>query len=114
MSPWTCANSPAPSNRSRESHRAGREAKPPRRPLAKYRRSLDRHAARRLADLFMVSASLSDNGSVTVLAFNPSNQLAVRHEDGRHELAFAGTDLASVIAEIDTRFAAHTPPVEYY
>jgi 4-hydroxy-3-methylbut-2-en-1-yl diphosphate reductase len=82
--------------------------------LAKYRRSLDRHAARRLADLFMVSASLSDNGPVTVLAFNPSNQLAVRHEDGRHELAFAGTDLTSVIAEIDTRFTAHTPPVEYY
>jgi 4-hydroxy-3-methylbut-2-enyl diphosphate reductase len=62
----------------------------------------------------MVPATALDEELVTVLAFNPGNQLAVRVQDGQHSLAFAGDDLASLRARLAGHFATHTPPAEYY
>jgi 4-hydroxy-3-methylbut-2-enyl diphosphate reductase len=62
----------------------------------------------------MVSASTPPTGPVTVLAFNPSNQLAVRRDGERCDLPFAGTDLASVSEQLATCFVGHTRPAEYF
>jgi 4-hydroxy-3-methylbut-2-en-1-yl diphosphate reductase len=62
----------------------------------------------------MVTVATTDTDLVTVLAFNPSNQLAVRRTGGRTDLAFVGDSLASVVAHVARNVTAHTPPVEYY
>lgn len=48
---------------------------------------------------------------VLLLAFNPSNQLAVREEAGRVSPAFVGEDQATELAR---HFPTHTPPAEQY
>jgi 4-hydroxy-3-methylbut-2-en-1-yl diphosphate reductase len=62
----------------------------------------------------MATASDPQDTLITVLAFNASNQLAVRLADGRHDLAFAGSDLAAIQAELAAGFSTFTPPAEYY
>lgn len=49
-----------------------------------------------------------------ILAFNASNQLAVRRLGSKSGLAFTGSDLAMAAARLETAFPAHTPPAEYF
>ena len=49
-----------------------------------------------------------------VLAFNASNQLAVRRLGPASGLAFAGDDLTAVVAQLDAAFPAHTQMAEYF
>jgi len=49
-----------------------------------------------------------------LLAFNASNQLAVRRNAGRLDLAFSGGDLAAVTAQLEAVFPAHTSLVEEF
>ena len=49
-----------------------------------------------------------------VLAFNPSNQLAVRRLGSKAGLPFTGADLAMATARLESAFRDHTPPVEYF
>jgi len=51
---------------------------------------------------------------VAVLAFNASNQLAVRRLGSKSGLPFTGTDLAMATARLESAFAVHTAPVEYF
>jgi 4-hydroxy-3-methylbut-2-en-1-yl diphosphate reductase len=48
-----------------------------------------------------------------ILAFNASNQLAVRRLDGKADLAFTGENLATAAAHLEAAFGSHTAPVEY-
>ncbi len=49
-----------------------------------------------------------------ILAFNGNNQLAVRRLGSKAGLPFSGTDLAMATARLESSFAQHTPPVEYF
>ncbi len=49
-----------------------------------------------------------------LLAFNASNQLAVRREAGRLDLAFSGRNLAAATAQLEAVFPAHTAVVEEF
>ena len=49
-----------------------------------------------------------------LLAFNASNQLAVRRLGGKIGLAFTGSDLEMATARLEASFPQHTPPVEYF
>jgi 4-hydroxy-3-methylbut-2-enyl diphosphate reductase len=49
-----------------------------------------------------------------LLAFNASNQLAVRRLGSKAGLAFTGSDLAMATARLESSFAEHTPPAEYF
>jgi 4-hydroxy-3-methylbut-2-en-1-yl diphosphate reductase len=51
---------------------------------------------------------------VAILAFSPSNQLAVRRLGSKAGLAFTGSDLPMAVARLETAFPSHTPPVEYF
>jgi 4-hydroxy-3-methylbut-2-enyl diphosphate reductase len=51
---------------------------------------------------------------IALLAFNPSNQLAVRTEGARLEVAFAGADEAASVAALERSFPRHIPATEYY
>ena len=51
---------------------------------------------------------------IAILAFNPSNQLAVRRLGSKAGLPFTGTDLAMATARLAGAFRAHTPPIEYF
>lgn len=58
----------------------------------------------------MPETSVQPIPSVALLAFNPSNLLAVRRLGDRFDLAFAGPDLASALRRLETAFPAHTAP----
>ncbi len=49
-----------------------------------------------------------------ILAFNASNQLAVRQLGSKAGLPFTGTDLAMATARLESSFREHTAPVEYF
>ena len=49
-----------------------------------------------------------------ILAFNASNQLAVRRLGGKTGLAFTGSDLAMATARLESVFREHTTPLEYF
>jgi 4-hydroxy-3-methylbut-2-enyl diphosphate reductase len=51
---------------------------------------------------------------VTLLAFNPNNQLAVRHTEMGHALAFIADSMQSAEAALTHTFPMHTPPAEYF
>ena len=51
---------------------------------------------------------------VAILAFNASNQLAVRKLGSKAGLPFTGTDLAMATARLESAFLAHTVPAEYF
>ena len=50
----------------------------------------------------------------TILAFNASNQLAVRSQAARLDLAFSGSDTAAATARLVSAFPRHIPAVEYF
>lgn len=49
-----------------------------------------------------------------ILAFNASNQLAVRRRDGKAALAFTGGDLAAATGQLEKVFREHTVAAEYF
>ena len=49
-----------------------------------------------------------------LLAFNASNQLAVRRLGSKSGLPFTGTDLAMSTARLESSFPVHTAPAEYF
>src|ERR1051325_2094886 len=49
-----------------------------------------------------------------LLAFNASNQLAVRRLGSKFGLAFTGSDLAMATSRLESSFPAHTVPAEYF
>ncbi len=49
-----------------------------------------------------------------LLAFNASNQLAVRRLGSKFGLAFTGSDLAMATSRLEGSFKAHTAPAEYF
>lgn len=51
---------------------------------------------------------------VCILAFNGSNQLAVRQLGAKAGLPFTGADLAMATARLEGAFPVHTPPAEYF
>ncbi|MDB6092520.1 MAG: ispH [Verrucomicrobia bacterium] len=57
---------------------------------------------------------LSAPSRCAVLAFNASNQLAVRREPDGFDLAFAADDLPAAAARLSRAFATHLAPVEYF
>ena len=62
----------------------------------------------------MPSAAVESPALFAVLAFNASNQLAVRAVGPRYELAFTGSDLAAAVAQLAAVFPTHTTVVEYF
>jgi len=59
-----------------------------------------------------VAAELSS--LVTILAFNAGNQLAVRRQGNRFDLAFTDDTLAAATARLEAAFAEHLAPAEYF
>ncbi len=57
---------------------------------------------------------MSVPAQVVILAFNPSNQLAVRAAGTRLGLAFVGADEAMATARLEGCFKEHTPAAEYF
>ncbi len=57
---------------------------------------------------------MSAPSQVVILAFNTSNQLAVRRAGTRLGLAFVGADEAMALGRLEACFKEHTPPAEYY
>lgn len=51
---------------------------------------------------------------VAILAFNASNQLAVRRLGSKAGLAFTGSDLPMATGRLESSFRDHTPPTEYF
>ena len=51
---------------------------------------------------------------IAILAFNASNQLAVRQLGSKAGLPFTGTDLAMATARLEAAFSTHTPPAEFF
>ena len=49
-----------------------------------------------------------------ILAFNANNQLAVRRDGTRLDLAFVGSNASDAAAKLATVFPTHTPPTEYF
>jgi 4-hydroxy-3-methylbut-2-enyl diphosphate reductase len=62
----------------------------------------------------MSAASQSPPSLVCILAFNGSNQLAVRRLGSKAGLPFTGTDLTMATARLKGAFNSHTPPAEYF
>ncbi|MEO6874463.1 MAG: 4-hydroxy-3-methylbut-2-enyl diphosphate reductase [Opitutaceae bacterium] len=49
-----------------------------------------------------------------LLAFNASNQLAVRQVGSKRDLPFVGLDSAAATRQLEAAFSDHTPAVEYF
>ncbi len=49
-----------------------------------------------------------------MLAFNASNQLAVRQSDGNLDLPFVGDDFDAANARLECAFSGHTPATEFF
>ena len=62
----------------------------------------------------MSPLSAVEPASIILLAFNESNQLAVRTVNGKMFPAFVGADLQILIGGLETFFPVHTAPVEYF
>ncbi|MBI2812697.1 MAG: 4-hydroxy-3-methylbut-2-enyl diphosphate reductase [Opitutae bacterium] len=61
-----------------------------------------------------MSADPAAPAQCVLLAFNASNQLAVRPAGAKTGHAFTGADPAMATARLEASFPAHTPPVEYF
>lgn len=61
-----------------------------------------------------MSAVSAPPALVALLAFNASNQLAVRQLGSKAGLPFTGTDLAMATARLESSFRQHTVPAEYF
>lgn len=62
----------------------------------------------------MSSAVAAPPSLFALLAFDASNQLAVRKLGSKMGLAFTGSDLAMAIARLESCFREHTAPAEYF
>ncbi len=62
----------------------------------------------------MSSAVVAPASLFALLAFNASNQLAVRRLGSKLGLAFTGSDLAMATARLESCFREHTPAAEYF
>jgi 4-hydroxy-3-methylbut-2-en-1-yl diphosphate reductase len=62
----------------------------------------------------MPSATVAPPSLFAMLAFNASNQLAVRRLGSRKGLAFTGSDLAMAVTRLESAFPEHTAPAEYF
>lgn len=62
----------------------------------------------------MVPAPVPSNELVTVLAFNASNQLAIRRAGTKIGLAFVGATLRMATERLEAHFREHTPPSERF
>ncbi len=62
----------------------------------------------------MTPPSPAAPGMCVLLAFNASNQLAVRQAGTKLGLAFVGADEAMATARLNNCFKIHTPPAEYF
>ena len=62
----------------------------------------------------MSTAPVSSSSLVAILAFGVCNRLAVRKLGSKAGLAFTGSDLAMAIQRLESSFAEHTPPAEYF
>ncbi len=62
----------------------------------------------------MIVPSTPTPAACVILAFNPSNLLAVRRVETQLGLAFNGADLPQAQARLSASFPAHTQPVEYF
>jgi 4-hydroxy-3-methylbut-2-enyl diphosphate reductase len=62
----------------------------------------------------MSPAAADSSALFCILAFNPSNQLAVRRLGGKAGLAFTGSDPTMAVARLESAFRAHTAPFEYF
>jgi len=62
----------------------------------------------------MSTADVNFPSLCCILAFNPSNQLAVRALGSKLDLAFTGADLASTLERLDAVFPEHNTPAEYF
>ena len=62
----------------------------------------------------MPPAAVETPALTAVLAFNASNQLAVRASGLRFDLAFTGNDLAEAVNQLESAFPTHTPAAEYF
>ena len=58
--------------------------------------------------------STDESAMHAILAFNPSNQLAVRRAGHRLGLAFTGPDLAVATQRLEAHFQSHTRPAEFF
>jgi 4-hydroxy-3-methylbut-2-en-1-yl diphosphate reductase len=61
-----------------------------------------------------MSAVAAPPSLFALLAFNASNQVAVRQLGGKFGLAFTGSDLPMAIARLESAFPSHTAPSEYF
>lgn len=61
-----------------------------------------------------MSTTAAPSSLFALLAFNGSNQLAVRRLGGRTGLAFTGSDLEMAVARLESAFRHHTAPAEYF
>jgi len=61
-----------------------------------------------------MTAVAAPPGLFALLAFNASNQLAVRKLGSKMGLPFTGSDLAMATARLEGSFPTHTPPAEYF
>ncbi|MDI1320568.1 MAG: 4-hydroxy-3-methylbut-2-enyl diphosphate reductase [bacterium] len=61
-----------------------------------------------------MSADIPAPALCVMLAFNASNQLAVRRAGTMTGHAFVGADEAMAVARLESCFPKHTPPVEYF
>lgn len=62
----------------------------------------------------MTTPAPATSGMCVMLAFNASNQLAVRQAGTRLGLAFVGAAEAMATARLASCFTEHTPPAEYF
>jgi 4-hydroxy-3-methylbut-2-enyl diphosphate reductase len=62
----------------------------------------------------MSSVTAAPPALFAMLAFNASNQLAVRRLGSKMGLAFTGSDLAMAVQRLESAFPQHTAPAEYF
>jgi 4-hydroxy-3-methylbut-2-enyl diphosphate reductase len=61
-----------------------------------------------------MSVPASPPAHCVLLAFNVSNQVAVRRADTRIGLAFVDDDASTILARLEACFPRHTPPAEFF
>src|SRR4051812_43193598 len=62
----------------------------------------------------MISPPPATGALCTLLAFNASNQLAVRRSGTKLGQAFVGADEPMALGRLEANFPEHTPPAEYF
>src|SRR5688572_12980810 len=68
-----------------------------------------RHVGHSMSSVAAASPTL-----FALLAFNSSNQMAVRRLGSKLGVAFTGSDMAMATSRLETSLPVHTPPAEYF